>query len=99
MILMRLWRYRLCVVVLLLSSQLMAVRSLNAEGQLLYTFKETLVDVDNHLSNWNASDATPCSWTGVNCTSEGSVSAIVFPQIWSMSGPFPTETFGKVYDL
>lgn len=65
---------------------------------MLYTFKETLVDPDNHLSNWNASDASPCSWTGVNCT-DGSVSAIVFPKTWSMSGPFPSETFGKLSNL
>lgn len=56
--LMRLWRVRcpLCVALMLCRCALL----LNKEGQLLRGGKESLVDVDNYLGGWNASDAGPC---------------------------------------
>jgi hypothetical protein len=51
---------------------------LNEEGQLLLKWKQTsLDDHDNGMSNWHASDATPCFWNGVACT-HGSVSVLDF---------------------
>jgi len=42
------------------------VLGLNEEGQLLLKWKQDfLEDVDDSMSNWNASDTTPCFWNGV----------------------------------
>jgi len=55
---------------------LQCVHSLNEEGKLLLIWKqEYLEDQDDSLSNWNASDSTPCFWNGGTCT-QGSVSGL-----------------------
>jgi hypothetical protein len=70
------------------------VLGLNEEGQLLLNWKQgSLQDPDNSLSNWNASDATPCFWNGVNCT-QGSVSAVDFSPFVNLGGPMDTLAFG-----
>eukprot|EP00250_Pteridium_aquilinum_P011583 c2016_g1_i1 orf=428-2587(-) len=44
------------------------VASLSVDGVALITFKKTLVsDPNNVLGNWNVSNDTPCSWSGVVC--------------------------------
>ncbi|KAL0365357.1 UNVERIFIED_CONTAM: putative LRR receptor-like serine/threonine-protein kinase [Sesamum angustifolium] len=45
-----------------------AVLGLNLDGSLLLSFKySVLSDPSSVLDNWDYSDATPCSWTGVTC--------------------------------
>lgn len=44
------------------------VTSLSVDGVALITFKKNLVsDPQNVLGNWNVSNDTPCSWSGVIC--------------------------------
>ncbi|KAG0583517.1 hypothetical protein KC19_3G143200 [Ceratodon purpureus] len=96
---MRLWRVKnfLCVTVsIVMLSQY--VLSLNEEGQLLLSWKESLEDVDNYLGDWNASDSTPCLWNGVSCT-QSSISAINFSNFLSLAGPISGHTFGKFANL
>jgi hypothetical protein len=93
---MRLWRvcllYASAVCTVMVFSG--CVLGLNEEGQLLINWKQgSLQDPDNNLSNWNASDATPCFWNGVNCT-QGSVSVVDFSPFWNLGGPIDTLTFG-----
>jgi len=74
--LLRLWRVLLlwgtaCTIMLL-----RCVLSLNEEGNLLLNSKQDYLEyVNDSMSNWNASDTTPCFWNGVKCT-EGSVSVL-----------------------
>ncbi|KAK6920811.1 Protein kinase domain [Dillenia turbinata] len=42
--------------------------ALTPDGLALLEVKETLNDSKNLLSNWNASDYSPCQWTGISCT-------------------------------
>ncbi|KAK6924956.1 Serine-threonine/tyrosine-protein kinase, catalytic domain [Dillenia turbinata] len=42
--------------------------ALTPDGLTLLEVKETLNDSKNLLSNWNASDYSPCKWTGIFCT-------------------------------
>ncbi|CDP14870.1 unnamed protein product [Coffea canephora] len=44
--------------------------ALNSDGIALLEFKTSLNDSKNYLSNWNASDASPCRWTGISCHPE-----------------------------
>lgn len=89
----RLWRvgYFLCAILMLSR----CVLSLNEEGQLLLSWKESLEYVDDYLGDWNASDATPCLWNGVACTA-GSVSAINFSNFLSLAGPVDAVNFGNL---
>jgi hypothetical protein len=93
---MRLWRVHLlhavtaCIVTVFSG----CVLGLNEEDQLLINWKQgSLQDPDTNLSNWNASDATPCFWNGVNCT-QGSVSVLDFSPFPNLGGPIDTLTFG-----
>ncbi|KAG4984519.1 hypothetical protein JHK82_029354 [Glycine max] len=50
------------------------VYSLNAEGSVLLTLKQTLTDPQGSMSNWNSFDENPCSWNGITCKDQTVVS-------------------------
>lgn len=50
------------------------VNSLNAEGYVLLTLKQSITDPQGSMSNWNSSDDNPCSWNGVTCKDQTVVS-------------------------
>ncbi|CAK8534807.1 unnamed protein product [Lathyrus sativus] len=54
--------------ILLFSFGVFLVSSINEEVSILLKFKSSLLDSNDNLVNWNSSDLTPCSWTGVYCT-------------------------------
>lgn len=67
---------------------------LNEEGRLLFNWKQdSLQDPDHSLSNWNASDTSPCSWSGVGCN-QGSVSVLDLSPFQNLAGPIDALTFG-----
>lgn len=47
-------------------------------GLLLQSFKQRLTDPSGVLSNWNASDETPCNWKGVVCRNSTNAVAFMF---------------------
>ncbi|CAJ1977481.1 unnamed protein product [Sphenostylis stenocarpa] len=55
------------------------VHSLNAEGSVLLTLKQSLTDPQGSMSNWNSSDENPCSWNGITCKDQ-TVVAISIPK-------------------
>lgn len=64
--------------------------ALNGEGAALLSFRRSItVDVEQALSNWNASDQTPCSWNGITCRN-GSVVSISIPRK-KLSGTLPAD--------
>ena len=72
------------------------VKSLNAEGSVLLTLKQYLTDPQGSLSNWNSSDANPCSWNGVTCKDQ-SVVSISIPKR-KLYGSLPS-TLGSLSQL
>ncbi|KAH6784350.1 Leucine-rich repeat protein kinase family protein [Perilla frutescens var. hirtella] len=71
--LLRLWRWRILAVVVLLRAEAFG---LNSDGLLLLSFKSSVLsDPLGVLRSWNYSDATPCSWNGVTCGVPGSADA------------------------
>ena len=42
----------------------------------LIEFKSVLTAISPLLEDWNASDASPCSWGSINCTDSGRVRII-----------------------
>ncbi|KAK2985846.1 hypothetical protein RJ640_018712 [Escallonia rubra] len=61
-----LWRFSLFITFLVHSC------ALNPDGALLLSFKySVLSDPLSVLDNWDYSDQTPCSWTGVTCAQIG----------------------------
>lgn len=62
-----------CNVILLLLSQDIALAQTLPEAQILIAFRNSLVDEKNALLNWQESSTSPCTWTGVSCTSDGYV--------------------------
>ncbi|KAG2679138.1 hypothetical protein I3760_11G036900 [Carya illinoinensis] len=58
------WVLSLIYAITLLSPSSLA---LNHDGLTLLEMKSTLNDTRNVLSNWKASDESPCEWTGVIC--------------------------------
>uniref|UniRef100_A0A7N0U1Q8 Protein kinase domain-containing protein n=1 Tax=Kalanchoe fedtschenkoi TaxID=63787 RepID=A0A7N0U1Q8_KALFE len=64
----------------LFCTQFDPIESLNDEGYALLSFKNSITqDIDGSLSNWNSSDATPCTWNGVTCK-DGKVVALSIPK-------------------
>ena len=51
--------------------------ALTPDGMALLQFKDALTIISPVLEGWNASDPSPCSWGGINCTAAGRVSEIV----------------------
>ena len=65
-------RWNLALATLLTWVVGMAV-ALTPDGLALIEFKSALTVISPLLENWNASDASPCSWGGINCTDSGHV--------------------------
>jgi hypothetical protein len=65
-------RWNLALVTLLAWVVGMAV-GLTPDGLALIEFKSALTTISPLLEDWNASDASPCSWGGINCTDSGRV--------------------------
>ncbi|PSS01823.1 inactive leucine-rich repeat receptor-like protein kinase [Actinidia chinensis var. chinensis] len=58
-----------------LTFSLFVLSSVSSEADILLTFKASIEDPTNSLSNWSNSTATNlCNWTGVTCTSSLSLS-------------------------
>ncbi|KAK4793748.1 hypothetical protein SAY86_024183 [Trapa natans] len=65
----------LVLLVLLFCNSGGVVTSLNDEGSTLLLFKQSIyADPEGCLSNWNSTDETPCSWSGVTCREQRVVS-------------------------
>lgn len=60
------------------------VSSVNKDGSIILEFKKSLLDPQNSLHDWNSSDLTPCSWTGVHCN-DSVVTSILLHQL-NLSG-------------
>ena len=71
-------RWRLALVTLLawFGGSMMGL-ALTPDGVALLQFKDALTTISPSLEGWNASDPSPCSWSGINCTAAGRVSEIV----------------------
>ncbi|KAI3675328.1 hypothetical protein L1987_84917 [Smallanthus sonchifolius] len=69
-----------------------SISALNLDGTTLISFKHSLLPPQSPLlQNWNQSDLTPCSWTGVTCAPQtGSVIALSLPNS-HLSGPIPNH--------
>jgi Leucine-rich repeat (LRR) protein len=65
-------RWNLALVTFLTWFVGMAV-ALTPDGLALIEFKSALTTISPLLEDWNASDASPCSWGGINCTDSGRV--------------------------
>jgi Leucine-rich repeat (LRR) protein len=76
-------RWNLALVTFLTWFVGMAV-ALTPDGLALIEFKSALTTISPLLEDWNASDASPCSWGGINCTDSGRVRNI------SLSAQEPT---------
>ncbi|KAK7280426.1 hypothetical protein RJT34_25490 [Clitoria ternatea] len=72
------------------------VNSLNAEGFVLLTLKQSLTDAQGSMSNWNSSDESPCSWNGITCKDQNVVS-ISIPKA-KLYGSLPS-TLGSLSQL
>ncbi|OAY47254.1 receptor protein kinase-like protein ZAR1 [Manihot esculenta] len=67
--------FLLILLVFLLFNSHGHVSSLNNEGFVLMSFKQSIYDdPEGSLSNWKSSDETPCSWNGVTCKEQKVVS-------------------------
>ncbi|GJN17540.1 hypothetical protein PR202_gb04617 [Eleusine coracana subsp. coracana] len=63
-------------IALLLLLAAAAADALTPDGQALLSFKTAVLrDPDGALADWNASDADPCAWNGVSCSSSSSSAA------------------------
>ncbi|XP_027365517.1 receptor protein kinase-like protein ZAR1 [Abrus precatorius] len=70
--------------------------SLNAEGYVLLTLKQSITDPQGCMSNWNSSDENPCSWNGISCKDQAVVS-ISIPK-GKLYGSLPS-TLGSLSQL
>ena len=52
------------------------LEALTPDGAALLEFKQGLNATDGLLQTWNASDASPCKWQGIQCTNTGFVDSI-----------------------
>ncbi|KAK7293307.1 hypothetical protein RJT34_16170 [Clitoria ternatea] len=64
---------------LVCNSHLVApVSCVSVEGSVLLTLKKSIItDPEGCLSDWNASDDTPCSWNGITCKDQNVVSITI----------------------
>ncbi|KAI3753088.1 hypothetical protein L2E82_25133 [Cichorium intybus] len=83
------------VIPLLISS----ISALNSDGTILLSFKNSLLSHSSSLfENWNHTDATPCSWSGVTCAPEyGPVISLVLRSSHIL-GSIPND-FGRLQYL
>lgn len=70
---------------LLVSILINGTGAISGDGEGLLALKKGLEDSYGHLSDWLASDAFPCTWTGVTCNVSGAVTGLDISQL-SLSG-------------
>ncbi|KAF7806162.1 LRR receptor-like serine/threonine-protein kinase FEI 1 [Senna tora] len=72
--------------------------ALSLDGLALLEIKSVLNDTRNVLSNWQESDASPCTWTGITChAGEQRVSSINLP--YMQLGGIISPSIGKLSRL
>ncbi|KAG6548806.1 hypothetical protein Mapa_009567 [Marchantia paleacea] len=76
------------------------VHGLSPDGETLLEIKSSLVDIPDNMSNWLATDASPCSWYGVSCLEDGlSVRSLNLSAHYAnLSGPI-SPSLGKLSSL
>lgn len=57
------------------------LRSFRFPGITLLEFKAALNDTKNSLSNWQATDQSPCKWTGISCHPDERVRTMYLHQL------------------
>lgn len=73
------------------------VDCINDEGYALLSFKQSISeDPLGSLANWNSSDETPCSWSGIACREQKVVSISIPKQ--KLEG-FLSPSLGSLYQL
>ena len=73
--------------------------ALTPDGMALVQFKDALTIISPVLEGWNASDPSPCSWGGINCTAAGRVSEVVLTyQLPALEGHL-SATLGELTSL
>lgn len=83
--------------VFLVCHYIAVVGSVNDEGLALLSFKQAVNNLpEGYLSNWNSSDANPCSWHGVTCTG-GKVVSLHIPN--KKLSAFVPPDLGKLSSL
>ncbi|KAJ7956331.1 Receptor-like protein kinase [Quillaja saponaria] len=88
------------VVFLVFSAAVLCASSLavSQDGLTLLEIKSTLNDTRNYLSNWQASDESPCKWTGITCHPvDQRVSSINLP--YMQLGGIISPSIGKLSRL
>ena len=70
------WSLALATLLVWFGGPMMGV-ALTPDGMALLQFKDALTTISPVLKGWNASDPSPCSWGGINCTAAGRVSEII----------------------
>ncbi|KAK1661804.1 hypothetical protein QYE76_049963 [Lolium multiflorum] len=71
------WRGHVVLCCLLVMACMGGALALEAQGAALLAWKRTLGgDGARALGNWDASDASPCRWTGVSCNAGGGVTEL-----------------------
>jgi hypothetical protein len=88
-------RWNLALVTLLTWVVGMAV-GLTPDGLALIEFKSALTAISPLLEDWNASDASPCSWGGISCTDSGHVRNISLSAQEPMLEGFISASLGKL---
>ncbi|XP_071698613.1 receptor protein kinase-like protein At4g34220 [Rutidosis leptorrhynchoides] len=73
-----------------------SIYALNIDGTSLLSFKQS--QPSSLLQNWNHTDSTPCSWSGVTCAPHsGSVISLVLPST-NLVGSIPND-FARLQHL
>ncbi|KAG0535706.1 hypothetical protein BDA96_03G002600 [Sorghum bicolor] len=73
-----------------------AARALNQDGVHLLNAKRALTVPPDALADWNASDATPCAWTGVTCdAATAAVTDLSLPNL-NLAGSFPAAALCRL---
>ncbi|XP_030531392.1 LRR receptor-like serine/threonine-protein kinase FEI 2 [Rhodamnia argentea] len=71
--------------------------ALTQDGVTLLELRATLNDTKNLLSNWRATDQSPCKWTGISCHPDERVRTINLP--YQQLGGIISPSIGKLSRL
>ena len=94
----------LALCVLAMHHECLPVNALTSDGLALLEFKKGLNNETGQvlLQTWNESDASPCHWEGIQCTSSGFVETITLSNVGAggtISGALGRLQHLKVLDL
>ena len=93
--------FSLALCVLAMHHEWVPVNALTSDGSALLEFKKGLNN-ETVLQTWNESDASPCHWEGIQCTSSGFVEMITLSNLGAggtISGALGRLQHLKVLDL